>query len=62
MSENPLNGLNTILRGKYGNAFVIILGVVLAIGVIRMIGPIIKLSLVLIALYFIFKYFSNPKN
>jgi hypothetical protein len=59
MSENPINGLRSILSGKYAKPFQIALGVILVIALIKLIKPLIALAVVVALVYFVFKYLSS---
>ena len=61
MIKNILEDIIQVLRGKNGNVFLIVGGVVLILFFLRIMGPLLWLLIVGGLVYFVFKYLENKK-
>ena len=62
MIKNILDNIIKVLRGKNGNVFLIVAGIILLLFVFRILGPILWLLIVGGLVYFVFKYLENKNN
>ncbi len=62
MIKDILDNIIQVLRGKNGNVFLIVVGVIFLLFFLRIMWPLLWLLIVGGLVYFVFKYLENKNN
>lgn len=62
MIKDILDNIIQVLRGKNGNVFLIVVGVIFLLFFLRIMGPLLWLLIVGGLVYFVFKYLENKNK